>query len=96
MRDSESVSMQMVLFFRTGIRALASLRLTEDNRGEFGMKKSIVLLGAIAMGVVSFGLAGCQNTEETAVPTEEEATVEHPATATEHPADAKPKDHPAH
>ncbi len=60
------------------------------------MKKRIVLLGAIAMGVVSFGLAGCQNTEETTKPAVEKATAEHPAAAAENPAEAKPKDHPAH
>jgi len=67
------------------------------------MKKRIVLLGTIAMGVVAFGLAGCQNTEETKAPAAEGATVEHPAKAAEHPAkapehpaDAKPKDHPTH
>lgn len=56
------------------------------------------------MGVVSFGLVGCQNTEEAATPAAEEAVkVEQPAVAqpapaatAEHPADAKPKDHPAH
>jgi len=60
------------------------------------MKKRIVLLGTIAMGVAAFGVAGCQNTEETAAPAAEGAKVEHPAPAAEHPADAKPKDHPAH
>ena len=68
------------------------------------MKKRTVLFGAIAMGVVSFGLVGCQNTEEAATPAAEEAVkVEQPAVAqpapaatAEHPADAKPKDHPAH
>jgi len=60
------------------------------------MKKRIVLLGTIAMGVVAFGLTGCQNTEETAAPAVKDVKVEHPAPAAEHPADAKPKDHPAH
>lgn len=59
------------------------------------MKKRVVLVGAITMAVVSFGLVGCQNTEEAAAPAAaEDVKVEQPAT--EHPADAKPKDHPAH
>ncbi|HAS81400.1 MAG TPA: hypothetical protein DCS43_01665 [Verrucomicrobia bacterium] len=60
------------------------------------MKNRIVLLGTIAMGAVAFGLAGCQNTEETKAPVVNEAKVENPAPTPEQPADAKPKDHPAH
>ncbi len=68
------------------------------------MKKRVVLFGATAMAVLSFGLVGCQNTMKAAAPAAaEDVKVENPAVAqpapeatTEQPADAKPKDHPAH
>lgn len=106
MQSVESECVQMGLFNRMSIRALCMIASTEDTdrRVSMSIKKSIVLFGAIAMGVVSFGLVGCQNVEEAAAPAAvEDAKVEHPATAQpapeaapEHPSTDKPKDHPAH